>query len=122
MQLIINPGTEPIDGANEQNAADNMKHFIVDCSVKGLKYVRVPEEDGGYAKEGRFAFLVYVVGRNINRCYLVHMPGLPLEKVRYMGEGEQNIFNFPRLYVDKSSWVWMYALLTEDSFEGNGEE
>jgi hypothetical protein len=33
-----------------------------------------------------------------------------LEKVRYLDSENQDIFNFPRLYVDGSSWVWKYAL------------
>jgi hypothetical protein len=38
------------------------------------------------------------------------MPGLPVEQVRYMGESGQNIWDFPRLYVDDSSWIWEFAL------------
>ena len=117
MKLVINPGTEPIKETNEKNAFENMKHFLVDCSVtreENLLFVRVKECDGNYAKEGRFAFLVYRDG--YTRCHLVHMPGLPLDKVRYMDK-KQNIWDFPRLYVDHSSWVWSFALLKEEDFE-----
>jgi hypothetical protein len=40
----------------------------------------------------------------------VDMPGIPIEKVRYTGTEDQNIWHYPRLYVDGSSWVWLYAL------------
>jgi hypothetical protein len=46
------------------------------------------------------------VGRSIE----IQMPGLPVERVRYMGETGQNIWDFPRLYVDDSSWIWQFAL------------
>ncbi|WP_232700178.1 hypothetical protein [Brevibacillus daliensis] len=39
----------------------------------------------------------------------VDMPSLPLEQGRYVSEEGQNIQDFPRLYVDGSSWVWKYA-------------
>ncbi|MET9402659.1 hypothetical protein [Kitasatospora sp. NPDC002965] len=38
------------------------------------------------------------------------MPGLSLDQVRWMNEPDQNIWNYPRLFVDGSSWVWWYAL------------
>jgi len=115
MGIIINPGTEPIEQANVENAKDNMKHFITDCSAKDLLFVRVKECDGSYAEDGRFAFLVYK--DDCTRCHLIHMPGLSLEKVRHMNSEKQNIWHFPRLYIDHSSWVWCYALLDEEDFK-----
>jgi hypothetical protein len=40
----------------------------------------------------------------------VLMPGLLLSQVRYTGDGYQNIWDYPRLYVDGDSWVWKYAI------------
>jgi len=38
------------------------------------------------------------------------MPGLPLDRVRYIGAPEQNAWRFPRLFVDGNSWLWEFAL------------
>lgn len=108
MQFIINPGIGPVDNATEQHATTNMEHFVTDCSAKNLKFVRLTYLDD----RGRFGFLLY----RDTRCHTIEMPGLPLEKVRYMGP-EQDIWDFPRLYVDGSSWVWCYALLDDDAFK-----
>jgi len=52
------------------------------------------------------------------------MPGLPLDLVRYTGENGQNIWNFPRLYLDDSSWVWKFAanILANEGFAAEKEE
>jgi hypothetical protein len=44
------------------------------------------------------------------RTVLIEMPGLPLDEVRYVDDDEQNIWDFPRLYVDGGSVVWCYAV------------
>jgi len=59
--------------------------------------------------DGRYQFSVWKTGKE-NNAVLIEMPGLPLEEVRYIKPSEQNIWNFPRLYVDDSSWIWLYAL------------
>lgn len=51
---------------------------------------------------------------NVNMHWSVDMPSLSLEKIRYMGEKTQNIWDFPRLYVNGSSWVWKYATIKKD--------
>lgn len=56
--------------------------------------------------DGRYPFRVTVNGRS----HLVEMPALPLDAVRFLGGAGQNIWDFPRLFVDGSSWVWKYAL------------
>jgi hypothetical protein len=30
--------------------------------------------------------------------------------LRFTGAADQNIWDFPRLYVNGSSWVWIYAV------------
>ncbi len=112
--VIINPGTGPVDGSNEAHAVENMAHFVTDCHVKDVSCVRAPEKDYG---DGRFAFLLY----KETRCHEIQMPGIPLEKVRYMHEPGQNIWHFPRLYADGSSFVWCYALLSEEDFREPSE-
>ena len=108
-KIIINPGTEPVTNASEANAIVNIKHFIADCKAKNINCVRIPEQDYG---EGRYAFLLW---KN-TFCHEIQMPGLPLAMVRYTNDKEQNIWHYPRLYVDDSSWIWCYALLNEDDF------
>lgn len=102
MEIIVNPGTGPVAEASESHAIENMKHYITDLGVS-CNYIRIPEKDYG---EGRFAFLVWLG----NECHEIQMPGLPLENVRYMDNPNQNPFDFPRLYVDDSSWLWMFAI------------
>ncbi len=108
--FIVNPGTGPVNGATQENAYDNMVRLMGDLIERGIevqRFDRVPEREDG---DGRFCYDVFVLDRVVD----VEMPGLPLDKVRYMGEEDQDIWDFPRLYVDGSSWVWQYAL---SSFE-----
>ncbi len=108
--MIINPGTGKVGDATEQNAIENMKHYVADCEVCDLSFVRIPQKDYG---EGRFAFLVW----KGTRCHEIQMPGLSLDKVRYVGSEGQNIWNFPRLYVDDGSWIWQFAIRHEEHFK-----
>lgn len=101
--IIINPGTGPVKDSTEENAIDNIGHFILDNKIENVKWIRIPQYDYG---EGRYAFLVW----KDNTCHEIQMPGLSLEKVRYLGNEGQNIWDFPRLYVDGSSYVWEYAI------------
>ncbi len=108
--IMINPGSGPVKGARLIEAEKNMKHWLVDCGLKklDLEIVRVPERDD----DGLYAFLVW----QETRCHLIEMPGLPLDRVRYM-EDSQNPFDYPRLYVDGSSWLWKFSLLNKKDFE-----
>ena len=104
MRIFINPGSGPVDNSTEQHAIENMRHFITDHQLSGLNFVRLPQSDYG---EGRYAFLLY----KGTRCHEIQMPGVPLNMVRFMDDKNQNIWDFPRLYVDGGSWVWQYAIL-----------
>lgn len=104
--VSINPGSGDVKEGNEKNAIDNIKHFITDLGNKKIKFVRVPKEDDG----GRFAFLIYDYSWGKTNVCLILMPGLFLSDVRYIANENQNIWDFPRLYVDGSSFVWKYAL------------
>jgi len=81
MNIIINPGAGPVLQATETEAILNIKHLITDLNNSEINWVRIPQKDYG---EGRFAFLLWEEGGN--RCHEVQMPGLPLDKVRFMGE------------------------------------
>ena len=100
--IIVNPGTFGCDDATAEHSYENMKHFLVDCAVSGAEFVAVPTMDYG---EGRFCFLVW----KDNNCAEIQMPGWSLEKVRYVKSEGQNIWDFPRLYVDGGSWIWYIA-------------
>jgi len=108
MAVIINPGTGPVANATEENAIENIKQFVKDCEeqsgMTGIQWDRLPVAD----EDGRFGFTLFLGKASHN----IEMPGLPIEKVRYLGsEHGQNIWHFPRLYVDGSSWVWCFAVL-----------
>lgn len=107
--IVINPGSGPVEGVTEQQAVDNLRHFITDLGpdFPRLDWLRYPRLDDG----GRYGFLLFTYYRaEFNPCAMVEMPGIALEKVRFMKSPGQDIWEFPRLYVDKSSWLWFIAL------------
>ena len=107
MIIVINPGSGPVSEATEEHAAANMAIFADDLRAAGRAvdtFTRCADSDYG---EGRYAYtLAMADGRSIE----IQMPGLPVDQVRYLDKPDQNIWDFPRLYVDGSSWVWKYAL------------
>lgn len=115
MSIIINPGTGPVRGACEENALENMRMLVKDARLEHPVILRRAEHDYG---QGRFAYSVFVEDKEAE----VQMPGLPLEQVRYTGAEEQNIWDFPRLYVEGSSWVWRYAVNVLSSYFKDEEE
>lgn len=107
MNIVINPGSGPVNNAIEANAADNMTVFIGNLRDAGHDvgtFTRRPDADYG---QGRYAFDIAMTdGRSIE----IQMPGLPVDRIRYMAEDGQDIWDYSRLYVDGSSWVWKFAL------------
>lgn len=106
--IVINPGTGPVAEANVEQATKNMATFVADVKEKyGITYVfekmQVDSED---ESDGRFGFTLRAPQA---REHEVWMPGIELERVRYLGE-PQNPWEFPRLYVDGSSWLWKFAV------------
>ncbi|NUP52308.1 MAG: hypothetical protein HOW97_34055 [Catenulispora sp.] len=105
--LIINPGSGPVPEATEEHATANMAVLADDLRARGVAvdtFIRRPEADYG---DGRYAYVLTVTDHPSAE---IQMPGLPTDQVRYLGEEGQNIWDFPRLYVDDSSWVWKFAL------------
>lgn len=120
MNIIINPGSGAVDGkVSWENAYENIKAYISECEIP-MRIVRSEHEDDG----GRYLFVL----RNDEYKYEieVEMPGLPLGKVRYIEGDKRNVFDFPRLYVDGSSWLWYLAVvrkeLIKDTLEYKREE
>jgi len=114
--IFVNPGTGPIEKADFLNATKNMEYFARDVG-DDVNWTRGLHDLG----DGRFQFSMWRKGFE-NDAILIEMPGLPLEEVRYMKTEGQNIWNFPRLYVEGSSWVWHYAIGTaKDKLFGESE-
>ncbi len=99
--VIINPGSGPVQDASLENAKANIKAFVSDLGV-AARVLRLPKQDD----DGRFGFRVRYNDKRVD----VDMPGIPLDQVRYVNKETQNIWHFPRLYVDGSSWVWIFAV------------
>lgn len=97
--LIVNPGIGSIEGSNKEDAIQNLNQLLEDADLKKVVVEYIREEDG------RFYFMC-----SVGHMFEVGMPGLPLNQVRYMKEPSQNIWDFPRLYIDGSSWIWYYAI------------
>lgn len=114
--VMINPGTGPVTGATEANAFENMRQLLKDSDVAGLEFRRVADKDYG---NGRYAFEVR--SPQHKHVFEIQMPGWALENVRFMGEDGQNVFEFPRLYKDGNSWLWMYAIPNRERFEAADE-
>lgn len=89
-------------------SASNMTAFVDDlvaahgCARPTVS--RSADEDYG---DGRYCFLLHFDNGTARE---VQMPGVALDRVRFVGADSQNIWDFPRLYIDGSSWVWKYAV------------
>lgn len=104
--IIVNPGSGPVAESSEDLAAKNMLVFLDDLRKQFPSEGFHGDEECYGEEDGRFKFRVVRGGRE----FWVEMPGWPVEEVRYIGADDQNIWDFPRLYVDGSSWVWKFAL------------
>lgn len=103
--VTINPGTEPVADTSAEAALLNVHQLAEDVGGKVL----TSDNPHGPIFDGQGRYLIRM--RNEHGVLVaVEMPGLPLDQVRYTGEPGQNIWDFPRLYVDGSSWVWKYAV------------
>lgn len=102
--VMVNPGTGPVHNATRGQAAKNVTQLVAD--VLGERSDTVATEDTGREDDGRFTFVL----RCGERTCEVDMPGLAVDEVRFMDGEDQNIWDFPRLYVEGSSWVWSFAI------------
>lgn len=99
-QIFINPGTGPVADATEVEARKNMCQLIIDAEITGARVRRKSKLDD----RGRFGFRVVYA----DQSWDIEMPGLPLERVRF--QPGLDPWQFPRLYVDGSSWLWEFAV------------
>ncbi len=95
--VVINPGTEPVEDADERAALESVAEFVRQLGLDGTEVERICKADYG---EGRFGFRV---NRGGHSCE-IQMPGLPPAALQ-LGP-----WRSPRLYVDGSSWLWEFAL------------
>lgn len=108
MSLIVNPGADWVVAEHSPEAAAvNVAEFARQLEALGHEVTHAPVV-GPKSFDGqcRYRFTVTVNGTE----HPVDMPGLPLDQVAFTGAEGQGIWDFPRLYVDESSWVWKYAL------------
>ena len=106
--ILINPGSGPVGGeVSWDNAYENITAYIADCEIP-MRIVRSEHEPD----EGRYLFVL----RNDEYDYQIEvdMPGLPLERVRYVKGDKRSILDFPRVYVDGGSWIWYIATVKKD--------
>lgn len=108
--MVNNPGgAEPLVDATREQAAANMQQLLADlagCGLGGLSFTARPERDYDRREvKGKFAFMVSRRGRR--KGVEVQMPGIALERVRYVAG---DAWGWPRLYVNGSSWLWLLAV------------
>jgi len=99
-KIIINPGTGKVETGSKEQSEINIKKFIEDLGVEVTYEFKKVDNDGRH---------IYEIS-NGKIIHEIDMPAILLDNVRYLGEEGQNIWNYPRLYVDGSSWVWKYAI------------
>jgi hypothetical protein len=120
--VVESPGSGPVLGeATVDQATANAEMFAAD--LRGLSGHAVtvapltdPSDDeaallmGGTSyqpdHDGRFPFRLTVEGT----VHVLEMPGIPLAQVRYLGAESQNVWDFPRVFLDGSSWAWTFGL------------
>jgi hypothetical protein len=111
--VAINPGSGPAETYSNakpsvEQALANMKVLAEDCKVEPKAVRRRMKNDyHDQHKDGRFCFTLK--GQD-GKVYEIQMPGIPLDNVRFTGGPKQNPWDYPRLYVDDSSWLWRYAV------------
>ncbi len=122
--VIINPGTGPVGAYGDRvllkHAIANVRSWVRDALSEPdtggrFSWERDPKRDD----EGRYGFRLVHMRRSrakgakptdLVECrHVLDMPGLPLAQVRYTGAKGQNIWHFPRMYTDESSWVWRFS-------------
>lgn len=109
--ILADMGWGPVKDGSLTHAESNIRAFVADLRVRGHQDIvveRAPEHIAA-DREGRFCWGIAVDEGQMRQ---VRMPGLPLDKVRWTGADGQAIYNYPRLYIDGGSWIWLYALNT----------
>ena len=97
MNLIMNPGTQPIRDPDFKSADKAAQYFLVDLGIKGMIFEKV----SGEKNRGWFDYEF----RKGTFKIIVSFPGSAPDITR---KGEPWLSS--RIYVDGSSWLWGYGL------------
>lgn len=124
MLLIVNPGAHwnPGERHSPEASAANMAVLVADVLAGGAVVDSWAPIIGDASEtesaltmggtkyhdhhDGRYPFRVSVNGVS----HLVEMPGLPIEEVRWIDGDDQNLLDFPRIFIDGSSWIWLIGV------------
>ena len=96
--VILNPGTEPREGASVENAIQVAKRIAADLELPADCFRRDPDSEKA---DGWYSFLF----NNGHRDVEVDIPGDDPDEVC-----KSEPWVSRRLYVDGSSWLYGYAL------------
>jgi len=102
--VIINPGSGPVEGSTFAHAFANIEALVKDIDLPEPAITIASSSTGD---DGRYTFVLRRGIRDVD----IDMPGRPIDEVRYVDGQGQNAWHFPRLYVEGSSWLWVYAVL-----------
>lgn len=104
MSIVINPGTGPLnpDGVSRDKAVTAFRKFKEDLESAGVKS-EMGEVSTGDVHGYWTAFFAVD-----DRQHEVEIPGLPLDKIR-CGPNDDP-WQFQRIYIDGSSWLWDIAV------------
>jgi hypothetical protein len=106
-------------------ASKNLEQYIEDCEVN-LKVIQCSFEPvDNKDDENYYEFILQCIEYPTYEVK-VTMPSFPLEMLRFTGEKGQNIYDYYRILIDDSSWIWNCALITKrtviDSIEDRIEQ
>lgn len=125
--LVFNLGTGAVPpDATLANAHANIDQFVAEVT-EGMQVHKIwSQREPDLDANGRFGFTMFasVTEHGDPDVTLeVRMPGLPLEQVNFGAREGDNAFDFPRLYVNGSSWWWSYGVnrAREEIIEAVGE-
>lgn len=111
MNIIMNPGTGKTEDNGFEQALSNIKVFIQECTID----IEITSSNKHPNENGRYSF--FLKHWSTGKEFEIEMPSLPLSDVHYIDSENQNIMNYPRLYVNGNSYVWKYALLDESDLQ-----
>ena len=75
---MINPGSQPVDGAREELAAANLAPFVAAIVEHGGTVTREPTRAAGLDADGRYGWRFEIDGMPVELL----IPGVQLERVR----------------------------------------
>ena len=77
--LVINPGSRPVEGATEVAAEASLRAFVAEAVERGLRLAGEPERQPNADIDGRYAWSLPLQGGDRAR---ILMPGVGLTQLR----------------------------------------